>query len=389
MSMEKKIRFIPTVAVILVSFLAGAIFVLGGYLAYDNYSKDLADAQTGSMQNAIPASVSVNSDKLPDIAGIVKNVSPAVVYIETLTQSSNQGMNPYFNDPFYREFFGNQMPHGSRSRAEQGIGSGFIINKEGYIITNEHVVHSASEINVTVAGFDKPFKAEVIGSDYELDLAVIKIDAGKDLPSLTLGDSDTVNVGEWAIAIGSPYGLDHTVTLGVISAKGRPVTVSSRQFKNLLQTDAAINPGNSGGPLLNLAGEVVGINTAVSAEAQGIGFAIPTATVKDVLKELIENGKVTRPYMGVYIQNLDSESAKYYGAQSEDGALIEEVVNGSPADKAGLRAGDIVLAVNGKSVKTSEELQELIRESKVNARLNLKILREGDIKNVTVVLGEK
>ncbi|KNZ69941.1 HtrA2 peptidase [Thermincola ferriacetica] len=387
MSMETKPKFIRAVAATMVSFLVGAMFVLGGIFAYANYFSDLAKTQTGAAQNVVPASLSVSqANKLPDIAGIVKKVSPAIVNIETVTQISG---NSYFTNPFYRDFFGRQMPYHSGAESNRGVGSGFIINKDGYILTNEHVIHGASEINVKVVSYDRPFKAKVIGSDYDLDLAVIKIDAGKDLPYLKMGDSNQVNAGDWAIAIGNPYGLDHTVTVGVVSAKGRPVTIDSREYKNLLQTDAAINPGNSGGPLLNLAGEVIGINTAVNAEAQGIGFAIPTSTVADVLKDLLEKGKVVRPYMGVNIQTLDSSMAQYYGIEKTEGVIIANVLSGSPAEKAGLRAGDVIQKVNGKTVTTAEGLQEIVQKSKVNDKLVVEVYRDGTIKKATVVLAEK
>lgn len=385
MLIDEKPRFVSAVTIVLISFLAGAVFVIGGYFAYKTYLPNTTKSQSANLYSAVPASFSAGqSDKLPDIASIVKKVSPAVVNIETTSQSSGFGGSAYHGDSYFRQFFGGEMPYDYQN---QGVGSGFIISKEGYIVTNEHVIGGVNEINVKVAGFEKPFKAKVVGSDSTLDLAVIKIDADKDLPYLQMGDSNKVNVGDWAIAIGSPYGLDHTVTAGLVSAKGRPVTIDSRQFKNLLQTDAAINPGNSGGPLLNLAGEVIGINTAVNAEGQGIGFAIPTSTVEDVLKELIEKGKVTRPYLGIYLETTDTGIAQYYVNEITAGALLGGVVPGSPAEKAGLRAGDIILSVNGKSVKTAEELQEIIKQGKVGTKLTLKVLRENSERNVTVTLG--
>lgn len=373
-------------AIMLISFLAGATFVLGGVFAYNNYIPDSEKAKAGAQQKVLPAShFGSEAGKLPPVAGIVDDVSSAIVNIETITKSSN----PYFANPFYRDFFGGQWPYHGGTGSNRGVGSGFIINKEGYIITNEHVIHGASEINVKVEGFEKPLKAIVIGSDYDLDLAVIKVDAGKDLPFLPMGDSKQVNSGDWVIAIGNPYGLDHTVTVGVVSAKGRPVTIDSREYKNLLQTDAAINPGNSGGPLLNLAGEVIGINTAVNAEAQGIGFAIPTSTVDDVLDDLLEKGKVVRPYMGVSIQTLNSNIAKYYGIDETEGVLIAEIASGSPAEKAGLQKGDVIKKIKGKAIKTTDELQELVRGSKVNDKVIVEVIRKGASKKATVILAEK
>lgn len=385
MSDEKNAKPLRAFGTIVLSFLAGAMFVLGGLTVYNNYLPNQSKSVNVN-QVANPASyTAAKSGSQTDIAGIVKTAGPAVVNIETEIEVNGQNSGSYFSDPFFRGFFGNQFE--STPQVQGGIGTGFIINKEGYIITNEHVIDNASKIKVKVAGFEKPFTARVIGSDFDLDLAVIKIDAGKDLPYLALGDSNKTNVGDWVIAIGSPYGLDHTVTVGVISAKGRPITAESREYKNLLQTDAGINPGNSGGPLINAAGEVIGINTAVNAEGQAIGFAIPIATAKDVLKDLIEKGKVVRPYMGVYLQSLNASLAQYFGVNSTEGALIADVVPGSPAEKAGLRKGDIVLKANGKKIETADKLHELIRESKVNSKLELEVFRDRSTRSITIALG--
>ena len=203
------------------------------------------------------------------IADMVEQVGPAVVMINT-TVVQNARNRSFLDDPFFRYFFGDRIPSVPSEQRTQGLGSGFITSADGYILTNEHVVEGADEVKVTVSGYDDPFVAEVVGTDRELDLAVLKINAPKKLPTVKMGNSDTTRVGEWVVAIGNPYGLDHTVTVGVVSAKGRPVPVENRIYKNLLQTDTAINPGNSGGPLLNLKGEVIGINTAVNAAGQGL-----------------------------------------------------------------------------------------------------------------------
>lgn len=269
------------------------------------------------------------------------------------------------------------------------MGSGFIISEDGYVLTNEHVISSADQINVYLTDQEKPLTAKVIGADEELDLAVLKISSDEKLPYLQLGNDDDTLVGEWVIAIGNPYGLDHTVTAGVISAKGRPVQVEDRQYKNLLQTDASINPGNSGGPLLNLEGEVIGINTAVNASAQGIGFAIPANTVKSVLETLIENGKVSRPWMGVYIQTLNDDLARRLGLQSSQGAVLSGVVAGSPADKAGLKQGDVILAINKEKIADAGDITNVIEKSKVGDKITLLVERDGSQKNITVTLAEK
>lgn len=323
------------------------------------------------------------------IANTVAKTSPAVVKIETLQKSNTQRIDPFFNDPFFREFFGTPGPYKIEPDVRQGMGSGFIISDDGYVLTNEHVISGATEIKVYINDQEKPLTAKIIGSDAELDLAVLKISANKELPYLELGNDDNIKVGEWVIAIGNPYGLDHTVTTGVISAKGRPVQVEDRQYKNLLQTDASINPGNSGGPLLNLSGRVIGINTAVNAGAQGIGFAIPVNTVKSVLDTLIENGKVSRPYMGVYIQTLNADLAKQLGLQSSEGAVLSGVMPGSPAEKAGLAQGDAILSINGQKITAAGDITSIIEKSKIGDKIVLVIERSGTKKNVTITLAEK
>lgn len=365
--------------VIIIGFLMGAMFILGGLAAYKFYfpPEVVAEDSTSSGQIKIGPS---------DITQTVKKVSPAVVYIEAYTEVQNE--NPFVQDPFFRQFFGDSYPYPQQERSK-GFGSGFIFDKSGLIITNEHVINNASEINVIIDGFDQPVRAKVIGSDRELDLAVLKVDVKKDLPVIKLGDSSTAEVGNWVIAIGNPYGLDHTVTVGVISAKGRPVTISNRLYKNLLQTDAAINPGNSGGPLLNTAGEVIGINTAVNASAQGIGFAIPTATVKEVLNDLVNKGKVVKSYIGVYLQPLDDELVRYFGAPGKDGAVISHIAPGGPAEMAGLQQGDIILEINKKKVKNPDDLTEIIKRSKVGEKLLFTVYRDRHTEFVTVKTEEK
>lgn len=368
-------------AILMVSFLMGGIFVLGGITAY-KYIFPVSAAQA----DLAATNITIGPG---NIAGTVKQVSPAVVNIETeVVEKNGLEGNPYFNDPFFREFFGDG--YSPQPQISKGLGTGFITDKSGLILTNEHVVHGASKITVKLQGSDTPVPAEVVGADPELDLAVIRIKTKNDLPTLKLGDSGKITAGDWVIAIGNPYGLDHTVTVGVISAKGRgPVTIGSRQFKNLLQTDAAINPGNSGGPLMNVSGEVIGINTAVNAQAQGIGFAIPINTVKEVINELVSKGKVVRPYMGVYLQPLDKELAAYLGAPNTDGALIADVTPGGPAEKAGLIKGDIIYKVNGEKVKTPDDLTGVIKKSKVGAKLILEIFRGGKSRFIDLTLAEK
>ncbi|MGE5398261.1 MAG: S1C family serine protease [Chitinophagales bacterium] len=321
-----------------------------------------------------------------DITGMVEKVSPAIVNIETTVEIANQ-YNPFLSDPFFRDFFGSGL--NSEPETEQGIGTGFIITDTGYILTNNHVVDGASKIDVTVVGYSRPLTAKVVGSDSDLDLAVLKVNANKMLPTVPLGNSDKVKVGQWVVAIGNPYGLDHTVTMGVISAKERPLTIDNKKYKNLFQTDAAINPGNSGGPLLNTSGQVIAINTAVNSNAQGIGFAIPVNTAKDVLDQLINKGKVSHPYLGVYLQDISEQLAKYLGLSVNSGVLVADIQSGGPASRAGIKAGDVILSVDKHTVKDSSDLVDYISEQKVGDKVTVKILRDGKKIDIQVTLAEK
>ena len=323
----------------------------------------------------------VGSDTVADVVSLT---SPAVVKISTRVASRSSG-DPLFSDPFFRQFFG--LP--SQPRQEEGLGSGFIISKDGYILTNEHVIDGASSISVTVTGFERDLEAKVTGADYDLDLALLKIEPGRDLPFLNLGDSDQIRVGNWVIAIGNPYGLDHTVTTGVISAKGRPISVSDRQYENLLQTDASINPGNSGGPLLDLKGEVIGINTAISSQAQGIGFAIPTSTVRQVLEDLKNNVSKSRPWVGVQVRTADNEIARYLGLDKAEGAVIDGVIAGSPAERAGLRVWDVIVEFNGIKISNADELVEAIKNTQAGRQVNMAVIRQRQLSQLTVSVAEK
>lgn len=373
---------------ILGAFLAGMLVVAAvsfagnsNWLSHLTWAEDSANTAVQSVP--LPG---LGPDTIPDI---VTRVSPAVVRINTTTQVSGQSQwDPFFNDPFFRQFFGDnwRVPRGPE--VSKGLGSGFIVTPDGYILTNEHVVSGVDQIDVTVAGRDKPYPARKVGADHDLDLAVLKIDAS-DLPTVPLGDSDTIRVGDWVIAIGNPYGLDHTVTVGVISAKGRPITVEDRSYRNLLQTDASINPGNSGGPLLNLAGEVVGINTAINAQAQGIGFAIPSSTVKTVFDDLVNKGGVTHPWLGVYLQQVTSEIAGYYQLADQSGALVASVVKDSPAEKAGLQRGDIITSFNGNDIKNPDALIEQVGMTEVGSRVIIKFIRNGSIQSTTAAIEAK
>nr|WP_243131657.1 trypsin-like peptidase domain-containing protein [Desulfallas thermosapovorans] len=357
----------------------------GGCLLVNDGQGDGNGAKNILLGNKTNAEQVVPGVSAGTIAEIVKNAGPAVVKINVEKINRGTRNDPFWDDPFFRYFFGSSGP---QPRTESGLGSGFIISPDGYVLTNEHVISGADRVMVEMQDNEKQYEAKLIGADYDLDLALLKIEAGKDLPHLELGDSGNIQVGNWVIAIGNPYGFDHTVTVGVISAKGRPVPVEGRYYKNLLQTDAAINPGNSGGPLLDLHGEVIGINTAV-AQAQGIGFAIPTSTVNDVLGELMEKGKVIRPWLGIQMQDLTPELVDYFGLASDDGVVVVGVVPQSPAASAGLRQGDVILEINEKPVKNSEQLAEEIQNAGVGQKILLRVYREHSALYVTVQVGEK
>lgn len=325
----------------------------------------------------------------PDIvADIVERVSPAVVNIDTLRIAVFRSpLAPFFSDPFFRRFFGD-IPELEQQVPQRGIGTGFVFRPDGYILTNEHVIHGANEIKVTFID-GKEYQGKVVGADPLTDIAVVKIDADN-LPTIPLGDSDKARVGEFVIAIGNPYGLSHTVTVGVLSAKGRPISAgdSGREYENFLQTDAAINPGNSGGPLLNLKGEVIGINTAILPYAQGIGFAIPINMAKSILDQLITKGKVVRAWLGVYIQDLTPEMAEKFGLPEAKGALVADISKGSPAEKAGIKRGDVILKVDGKETPTVSSLQQEIRSRRPGDRVRLEIWRDRQSIVLEATLGE-
>lgn len=313
-------------------------------------------------------------------ADLAEKVTPAVVNISTSTTVRMPG-NPFrhffgpdegpFGD-FFHHFFGN-IP--DREMKQQSLGSGFIIDKSGFIITNNHVVDGADEIKVKLAD-GREFRAKVIGRDSKTDLALIKISSlFKDLPELPLGNSDNMRVGDWVLAVGNPFGLGHTVTQGIISATGR--VIGSGPYDDFLQTDAPINPGNSGGPLINLKAEVIGINSAIIATGQGIGFAIPSNLAKNVAAQLKEKGKVTRGWIGVSIQTVTPEIASSFGLKEPKGALVSAVVQGGPADKGGIKQGDIITEFDGKNIRTSSELPRTVADTPVGKTVAVKVIRNG------------
>lgn len=327
-------------------------------------------------------------------SSLAEKASPAVVNIRTVKTIKGGGRvfrqfkrGPFGEDDpmrdFFDRFFGENRQHDFKQRS---LGSGFIIDKEGYIVTNNHVVDNADKIEVLLKD-EKKFDAEIVGRDVNTDLALIKIKSGRSLPVLKFGDSDAIKVGQWVVAIGSPFGLEHTITAGIISAKGR--VIGSGPYDDFLQTDASINPGNSGGPLINMKGEVVGINTAIIASGQGIGFAIPVNLAKGIIDQLKNSGEVTRGWLGVGIQDISDEVAEYYGIEEKIGVLVTEVFPGDPADMAGVKPKDIILSVNGKKVSTARELTGVIADIGVGDTVRMKVLRNGATKTFKVKIAKR
>jgi len=315
-------------------------------------------------------------------ADIVRHEKPAVVNIST-TQKSSPGEIPLPGDhPPLGDFFGNTLPKEFRG---QSLGSGFIIKKDGIILTNNHVVEKADKIIVRLSD-EREFEAKVIGRDERTDLALIKIKDSQSLPVVRLGDSDQLDVGEWVIAIGNPFGLEQTVTVGIVSAKGR--AIGTGPFDDYIQTDASINPGNSGGPLFNTNGEVVGINTAINPSGQGIGFAIPINQVKKIVDQLEKYGKVSRGWLGVMIQELNDDLARSFRLKEKKGALISDVFENSPAAKAGLERGDVIIEFDGKKINQMRMLPPIVAETPIGKEVQLKTIRNGGERTLTVKIEE-
>jgi len=329
-----------------------------------------------------------------NFAALAQEAKPGVVNIRTVKTMKGAGpvSRDFFGNPFggkdpFHEFFGPFSKRGpSRDFKQRSLGSGFILDKDGYIVTNNHVIENADEIKVKLAN-GKEYDAELAGRDPNTDLALIKIEGSSDLVPLKMGNSDTLDVGSWVVAIGSPFGLEQTVTAGIISAKGR--VIGAGPYDNFIQTDASINPGNSGGPLLNMNGEVVGINTAIVAQGQGIGFAIPVNLAQGIVAQLKDNGSVTRGWLGVGIQDLTPELAEYYGFKDKKGVLVSQVFKGDPAEKAGIRPNDIIVAVDGKPVTTGRELSATIAGLEVGKRTAITLVRDGREKTLYAELAQR
>ncbi len=374
---------------LILTFLVTFLVAMGVLVSLDVSSQEVAAEPGFTITTAQPISANF-------IAAVAERVGPAVVRIdsERIIQVRTRFPDEFFNDPFLRDFFG-PLPSTPRERRQQGTGSGFIVNSEGQIITNAHVVSDADKVTVTLKD-GRHYEGEVLGADVVTDVAVVKIKAN-DLPTVTLGRSEFLEPGQWAIAIGNPLGLDNTVTAGIISAIGRSsgeIGVPDKRV-NFIQTDAAINPGNSGGPLLNERGEVIGVNTAIIQGAQGLGFAIPIETAQSVARQLITQGKVDHPYIGIRMvtltpqlkQQLNTDPNSRITVRSEQGILVAEVIQGSPADRAGLRSGDVVTAINGENLTQADQIQSLVEATSVGETLTFDIERSGQYRQIFVITG--
>lgn len=373
-SLLKKLVYVAVAAVL---FGAGSLF---SYIW--NVPEDVAALSSGANEPSVAG--------LPSFAGIVKSQKAAVVNIATTRVIKDRAygsphgqfdpFRDFFGDDFFEKFFGERP---QREFKTQNLGSGFIISKDGYILTNNHVVEKADKIIVRLSD-ESEYKAELVGKDPKTDVALIKIKDHDDLPVTTLGDSDALEVGEWVVAIGNPFGVGQTVTAGIVSAKGRDI--GAGPYDDFIQTDASINPGNSGGPLFNVKGEVVGINTAIfspSGGNVGIGFAIPVNMAKRLIPQLKETGSVTRGWLGVMIQPITKELAESFKLPSEEGALVADVVEGSPAEKGGIKRGDVITSFDGEKIGKMRDLPAIVAATPVGKKVKVDVVRNGKKKVLT------
>ncbi len=379
---EKKRRLIYGATLILVGLIIGLGVATNFDLMPNGHTQEPKISQS-----AIDI-LSKTGEAMAEVAAAVK---PAVVNISSTKTVKISGMqSPFFDDPFFRRFFGDDLGQLRRPREhkESGLGSGVIVDKDGYILTNNHVIRDADEIKVKLSD-KREFKGKVIGTDSKTDLAVIKIDSNH-LPVLKLGDSDRLRVGETVIAVGNPFGLSQTVTSGIVSATGR-ANVGIADYEDFIQTDAPINPGNSGGALVNIRGELVGINTAIfstSGGYQGIGFAIPSSMAKAVMDNLIHKGKVVRGWLGVSIQPVTPDLAKQFDIKDDKGALVGDVVEDSPAEKAGIKNGDVIIEFDGREVNDPAGLRNSVAGTPPGKKAPIKVMRDGKVKNMDIIVAE-
>lgn len=377
--------------------LGAGVTFSGSYLASRNQLPSaISSAQpaANALTGMIPSAEAVAPQDSNFVTNVVEKVGPAVVRINA-SRTVNTRLPDRLNNPMFRQFFGNDFPNQPQERVERGTGSGFIVSANGQILTNAHVVDGADTVNVILKD-GRTFQGKVMGTDPLTDVAVVKIEANN-LPTVPVGNSEQLKPGEWAIAIGNPLGLDNTVTTGIISATGRSsaqVGVSDKRV-DFIQTDAAINPGNSGGPLLNASGQVIGMNTAIIQGAQGLGFAIPISTAQRIAQQLVSQGKVEHPYLGVEMvtltpelkENINSNPNAGLSVDEEEGILIARVMPNSPAAKAGLRAGDVINKIDGQPVKQADDVQGAVEKSQVGKDLQLGLRRSQQDINLTVIPG--
>ncbi len=338
-----------------------------------------------------PSAIAENIPMIPaDFSSLAQTSSPSIVNISTVKIVKGGGRvfkhfskSPFGNDEFLERFFGSQP---QREFKQKSLGSGFIIDENGFIVTNNHVVENTDQIKVILKD-GKEYDAKIIGRDKNTDLALIKIDPEEKLPALKLGDSEKLKVGQWVVAIGNPFGLGHTVTSGIVSAKGR--VIGSGPYDDFIQTDTSINPGNSGGPLLDLKGDVVGINTAIIQNGQGIGFAIPSNLAKGIIDQLKASGNVTRGWVGISIQEISKELSEYYRLKDSEGVLVVEAFEGDPAEKAGIKANDIIIEIDNVKVKDNRALTNIIASKAIGSTIKVKALRDGKVKTFSVKITKR
>ncbi|HKC06358.1 MAG TPA: Do family serine endopeptidase [Methylomirabilota bacterium] len=383
--MSRRPILIVVVAILLVA--AGG----GGYLLRDRLGRSVAAPVPSSPQAA--AGLGIAEALQLGFVDVAQHVRPAVVHLGTIQRAKNRrGPNlpqgnddPFFRD-FFNQFFGSEGPDSRSEFRRPGLGSGVIIDKRGLVLTNFHVVKGADEILIRLSD-KREYRGQILGTDPKTDLAVVKFQPDHEVTVASLGNSDALRVGEWAIAIGNPFGLDQTVTVGVISATGRS-DVGIATYENFIQTDASINPGNSGGPLVNLKGQVIGVNTAIVAAGQGIGFAIPINMVKRVVDQLVDKGKVVRGWLGVALQPLSPDLAQSLGLAGTNGAVVGSTITGSPAAQAGLQQGDVIIAYDSTPVDDYRHVQRLVAETRVGKSVTLQIVRKKQKMDVAITIAE-
>lgn len=393
----------------LVGMLLASVFLLAlpsnAAWATEGLDAAMQPAETPAKTSTAPPVSATPAQPIPAtnlggsfVTAAVNRVGAAVVRIDTERTVTRRQVDPLFEDPFFRQFFDDGLSRIPQEERLRGQGSGFIIDRAGIVLTNAHVVNGADRVTVTLKD-GRTYEGKVRGIDEVTDLAVVKIEGGdRELPVAPLGDSDEVQVGDWAIAVGNPVGLDNTVTLGIVSTLKRSSAQVGIPNKRLdfIQTDAAINPGNSGGPLLNAAGEVIGINTAIRADAMGIGFAIPINKAKSIQAQLVRGERVAHPYLGIQMTTLTADLARQNNSDPNsaflvpemDGVLVVRVIPNTPAAKAGLRRGDIITQIDSRPVKTAEQLQDLVERSRIGQTLQVKIQRGEQIQQIAIRAGE-